>query len=118
MTLAIDIFPDSFLWFIYFGVATCAIAAMLVILALYGLWRRLSERERGVAITTPWLPRTWWAGIVLFVFNAMLTLLSGTSNASSQSIGLPNSAVWVVIPLDAAIWIVCLICSRRSTTRS
>lgn len=113
----IAILPGAFIWFIVFGLATCLIASILLILALYGLARRSSERRRAVAITAPWLPRTWWVGFVLFLANAMLTLLSATGNGGSQNNGLPDTAALVWIPLNAAVWIFCLMRSRRNPTR-
>lgn len=113
----IAILPAAFIWFVFFGLATCLIASVLLVLALFGLVRRSSERSRAVTVTTPWLPRTWRVGFVLLLANMMLTLLSATANDSSQSTALPGSAAFAWIPLNAAVWTFCYLRSRRSPTR-
>ncbi|NYH23035.1 hypothetical protein [Paraburkholderia bryophila] len=110
----IAILPRVFTWFIFFGLATCLILPILLILALYGLARRSSERRRVVAVNTHWLPRTWWVGFVLLLANAMLALLSTTGSAGSQSNALPGAIALAWIPLNATVWIFCLVRSRRN----
>ena len=107
----ITILPVNFVWFIIFGLATCLIASVLVVLTLYGLARRASERRRAVAITTPWLPRSWWVGFTLFLANVMLTLLSATGTGGP---GLPDAAALAWIPLNAVIWLFYWLRSRHS----